>query len=185
MTTLRELGEWGLIAALRARFADLPAGWIGIGDDTAVGTLTPGWQVLTTVDLLVEEVHFRRSTTTASDLGWKALAVNLSDIASMGGIPRWAVVGLSAPADLEVDWVLGLYDGLAALAAETGTRLVGGDTTGSGGPVTIAVTVVGEAERPIRRTGARPGDVVFVTGPGGAAAARLWANEKPQRVTGS
>jgi thiamine-monophosphate kinase len=183
MPTLRELGEWGLIAALKARFADVPSNWMGIGDDTAVGTLTPGWQTLTTVDLLVEGIHFQRHTTSAEDLGWKALAVNVSDIASMGGLPRWAVVGLSAPSELEVDWVLGFYDGLAAMAHETGTRLVGGDTTGSTGPITLSVTVVGEAERPIRRVGARPGDVVFVTGPVGASAAGLWAIENPERVT--
>src|SRR5690606_34206693 len=94
-------------------------------------------------------------------------------------------VGLSVPSDLDAEWVLRFYDGLAALAAETGTRLVGGDTTGSTGPIAISVTVVGEAERPIQRTGAEAGDVVFVTGPVGASAAGLWAVENPERVTES
>jgi thiamine-monophosphate kinase len=185
MPTLRDLGEWGLIAALKARFAEVPSDWIGIGDDTAVGTLTPGWRTLTTVDMLVEDIHFRRSTTSPEDLGWKALAVNVSDIASMGGTPRWAVVGLSAPGDLDADWVLRFYDGLAELARATGTRLVGGDTVGSTGPIAISVTVVGEVERPILRTGARPGDLIFVTGEVGASAAGLWCMEKPDRVDAS
>lgn len=185
MTTLRDLGEWGLIAALKARFADLPSGWIGIGDDTAVGTLTPGWRTLTTVDMLIEDVHFRKTTTSPEDLGWKALAVNVSDIASMGGTPRWAVVGLSAPADLEADWVLRFYDGLAEAAKATGTRLVGGDTVGSSGPLALSVTVIGEVETPILRTGAQPGDVLFVTGPVGASAAGLFCMEKPDRVDAS
>lgn len=185
MPTLRELGEWGLIAALKARFAEVPSDWIGIGDDTAVGTLTPGWRTLTTVDMLIEDIHFRRSTTSPEDLGWKALAVNVSDIASMGGTPRWAVVGLSAPGDLDADWVLRFYDGLAESARATGTRLVGGDTVGSSGPIAISVTVIGEVERPILRTGARPGDVLFVTGEVGAAAAGLWCMEKPDRVDAS
>jgi thiamine-monophosphate kinase len=182
MATLRELGEWGLIAALKARFAEVPAGWVGIGDDTAVGRLTPGCQVLTTVDMLVEDVHFRRRTIAPEDLGWKALAVNLSDIASMGGEARWAVLALSLPGDLEAEWVFRFYDGLAELAGATGTRLVGGDTVGSTGPIAVSVTVVGEAERPILRTGAEPGDVVFITGAAGASAAGLWCLENPDRV---
>jgi thiamine-monophosphate kinase len=182
MATLRELGEWGLIAALRARFAEMPAGWVGIGDDTAVGTLTPGWQVLTTVDMLAEDVHFRRHTIAPEDLGWKALAVNLSDIASMGGEARWAVLALSLPGDLDAEWVLRFYDGLAELATATGTRIVGGDTVGSPGPISISITVIGETDRPILRTGAQPGDVVFVTGPVGASAAGLWCLENPDRV---
>lgn len=182
MATLKELGEWGLIAALKARFDQMPAGWVGIGDDTAVGTLTPGWQVLTTVDMLVEDVHFRKHTTAPEDLGWKSLAVNLSDIASMGGIPRWAVLALSLPGDLEAEWVYRFYDGLAELAAATGTRIVGGDTVGSPGPISMSITVVGETDRPILRTGAEPGDVLFVTGPVGASAAGLWCLENPDRV---
>lgn len=185
MPTLRDLGEWGLIAALKARFAEVPSDWIGIGDDTAVGTLTPGWQTLTTVDMLVEDIHFRKATTSPEDLGWKALAVNVSDIASMGGTPRWAVVGLSAPGDLDADWVLRFYDGLAELGRATGTRLVGGDTVGSSGKISISVTVVGEVEWPILRTGARPGDLLFVTGEVGASAAGLWCMEKPDRVDAS
>lgn len=185
MTTLHELGEWGLIEALKARFADLPASWVGIGDDTAVGSLTPGWRTLTTVDMLVEDIHFRRHTTSPEDLGWKALAVNLSDIASMGGTPRWAVIGLSAPGGLDAEWVLRFYDGLAELARATGTRLVGGDTVGSSGPIALSVTVVGEVEHPILRTGARPGDVLFVTGAAGESAAGLWCMENPDRVDAS
>lgn len=185
MATLAELGEWGLITALQRRFDRLPAGWTGIGDDAAVTALRPGQQALTTVDLLVEDVHFRRSTIAPEDLGWKALAVNLSDIAAMGGTPRWAVIGLSLPGSLEIDWLRRFYDGLAELAEATGCALVGGDTTGSTGPITISVTVVGEAETPILRSGARPGDRVFMTGHAGLSAAGLWCMENPARVEAS
>lgn len=185
MTTLRDLGEWGLIQALQDRFKDLPPGWIGIGDDTAVGDLTPGWKVLTTVDMLVEDLHFRRRTIEPEALGWKSLAVNLSDIASMGGVARWAVIGLSVPGELEAEWVLRFYDGLAELARKTGVRLVGGDTVGSTGAITIALTAVGESPRPLLRSSAEPGDVVFVTGPVGRAAAGFWAIENPGRVEAS
>ncbi|HEY9724452.1 MAG TPA: thiamine-phosphate kinase [Oscillatoriaceae cyanobacterium] len=188
MPTLAELGEWGLIAALRERygaanpeFPDAPD-FLGIGDDATVGTLTPGSKALTTVDLLIEGVHFRRHTTSPEDLGWKALAVNLSDIAAMGGTPRWAVIGLAAPGDTDADWVLGFYAGLHELARATGTRLAGGDTVGSPGPVMISVTVVGETARPLLRSDARAGDRLFVTGPCGLAAAGLWCMENPDRA---
>lgn len=182
MPTLAELGEWGLIAALRERYGEIGPDFLGIGDDAAVGTLTPGLKALTTVDLLVEGVHFRLGTTSPQDLGWKALAVNLSDIAAMGGTPRWAVVGLAAPGSLDADWVLGFYEGLHALAHASGTRLAGGDTVGSPGPVMLSVTVIGEAARPLLRSDARAGDRLFVTGPCGVAAAGLWCMENPDRA---
>lgn len=180
MTTLHALGEGALIAEWQRLYGTVPPGWVGIGDDAAVGRLTPGAAALTTVDLLVEGVHFRRGTIAPADLGHKALAVNLSDIAGMGGTPRWAVIGLSLPGDLEIEWLRAFYAGLSALAAESGTPLVGGDTVGSTGPLAIAVTVVGESERPLLRTGARAGDALFVTGPLGASAAGLYLLEHPE-----
>lgn len=184
MGTMHELGEWGLIAAVKARFGALPEGWVGIGDDTAVGQVTPGRRVLTTVDLLVEDVHFRRAAD-PRDVGWKSLAVNLSDIAAMGGQPLWAVLGLALPADLPRAWIEGFYDGLAELASNTGTRIVGGDTVRSPGGMTMSITVVGEVERPLLRTGMRPGDWLFATSPAGRSAAGLWVQENPGRVEAS
>lgn len=176
MTTLREVGEWGLIGAIARLIGPAAAGELGIGDDTAAGQLTPGCQALTTLDMLVEGVHFRRTTTSARDLGYKALAVNLSDIAAMGGTPRWAVVGLALPPELELDWVLALYAGMLELGQ---AQLVGGDVVRSPGGVTISLALVGEAARPLTRAAARPGDKVFMTGPAGLAAAGLWCLEHP------
>lgn len=177
MTRMHEAGEWGAIARLAGRIGPTPAGEIGIGDDAAVATPTPGLKLLTTVDLLVEGVHFRLATTSPRDLGHKALAASLSDIAAMGGRPRWAVVGLALPPETELGWVEALYDGLATLAKAHGVTLAGGDTVRAAGGITIAVTVVGEAERPLLRSSARPGDVFWMTGPAGLAAAGLWCLE--------
>jgi thiamine-monophosphate kinase len=176
MTTVREVGEWGLIEAIAKVVGPAATHEIGIGDDTAVGQLTPGFQALTTLDMLVEDVHFRRTTTSARDLGYKALAVNLSDIAAMGGLPRWAVIGLALPPELEVAWVLELYAGMRELGH---VQLVGGDVVRSPGGVTISLALVGEVEKPLTRSAARPGDKVFMTGPAGLAAAGLWCLEHP------
>ena len=97
----------------------------GIGDDTAVLAVPPGHRLLATTDLLIEDVHFRRSSAAPSDIGWKALAVNLSDIAAMGGIPRWALVALAVPADTDVEAVDAFYAGMAEAAAPHGVTVVG------------------------------------------------------------
>lgn len=178
MATLREAGEWGLIRAVEAVLGRPAAGLVGIGDDAAVGAIGAGLQALTTVDLLVEGVHFRMGTS-PRDLGHKAIAVNLSDLAAMGGRPRWAVIGLALPPELALGWVVELYQGMKAIADRYDLALVGGDTVGASGGVTIAVTVVGEAARPLLRSDARPGDVVFMTGPAGLSAAGLWCLAHP------
>ncbi|MBM3276302.1 MAG: thiamine-phosphate kinase, partial [Candidatus Sericytochromatia bacterium] len=162
MHTLKWLGEAGAIALMAETLSrrTLPADWIGIGDDAAVTTLPGEGRVMTTCDVLVEDSHFRRATTSAEDLGWKALAVNVSDIHGMGGQPGWAVIGLALPGDLPVEWLEGLYRGLAAASEALGTPVVGGDSVGSPGPIALSVTVVGQAARPRLRSAARPGDLV-------------------------
>jgi len=170
--TLADLGELGLIA----RAASLPPlradVRIGIGDDCAVLREPDGSALLVTTDALMEGIHFRRDWSSAESIGHKALAVNLSDVAAMGGEPVAAFLAFSAPADLPVSWVDGFLAGLRALAARHGVDLLGGDTTGSRGPVALCLTVLGRAPMAnVRlRSGARPGDLLVVSGRLGEAA---------------
>lgn len=173
--SLADRGEAGLIQAMTARLPTPPAGALGIGDDAACLPWLPA-AVITAVDLLIEGVHFRRDWSSARDVGHKALAVNLSDLAAMGAEPTAALIGLAAPGTLAAAWVEELYEGLSALATAHGVWVAGGDTTGSPGPVMIAVTVLGApgpSGRVLTRAAAQPGDVLFVTGPPGRAAAGL------------
>lgn len=143
----------------------------GIGDDAALFAPTPGQQLAVCTDTLVVGRHFLAEADPA-DIGWKALAVNLSDLAAMGARPRAALLALTLPAADDA-WLRGFAHGFGELAAEHGVALIGGDTTR--GPLTITVTVLGElpAEQALRRDGARPGDLICVTGSLGDAAAAL------------
>lgn len=146
----------------------------GIGDDCAVLAPGPGRLLLATTDLLIEDVHFRRRWAAPADLGWKSLAVNLSDVAAMGGRPRWALVALACPAGVSVADAEAFYAGLLALAGEHDVAVVGGDTSASPAGWIVNVTLLGEAAaRSLLRSTARPGDVVAVTGALGSAAAGL------------
>ncbi|SEO62075.1 thiamine-phosphate kinase [Paenibacillus sp. OV219] len=155
---------------------------LGIGDDAAivespVGAAGGELQWLMAVDTMVETVHFSDATMEAFDIGWKALAANISDIAAMGGEPRHALVSISAPPAWEPARISRLYDGLFACANAYGVAIVGGDTTSAPLHMVVSVTLMGTvtAGAAIRRAGAAPGDAVFVTGPAGMAAAGLHA----------
>ncbi len=145
---------------------------VGIGDDGAILSPTPGKQLVTVVDTLVEGVHFPEGLG-PDDIGYRAVAVNLSDIAAMGAEPRWMTLSLSMPEAVE-RWLMYFSEGLLAAAAEHGVELVGGDTTVAP-QVVVSVQVLGEVEtgRAILRSGASPGDTIYVTGTVGDAAAGL------------
>ena len=176
MAQLQSVGEFGLIQRLARRVATRSSAVTqGIGDDAALLILPEGQQFVVTKDLLLEAVHFRREWTSARDLGWKALAVNLSDLAAMAATPLAAFVGLALPADVSLEWVDDFYSGMEALANDFAVTIAGGDTTASPTGVVIAVTAVGQVptKRAVLRSGARVGDVVIVTGTLGDAALGL------------
>ena len=161
MSTIRDIGEFGLIAQIRRQLRSRH-----LGDDCAVlpGT-TPGRRLLYTCDPVIEGVHFLPATP-ARQVGWKAMARNLSDIAAMSGQPRWAVVSLGLRADTSTRYVRELYAGMTAVARRFGCEIVGGDTTHVRLEQFIVVALIGEVERNrlVLRSGAKPGDAVFVTG---------------------
>lgn len=169
-----ELSEDELIEAIRRVVADdHPGVVLGIGDDAAVVAAGSGESVLTT-DMLAEGIHFERGSISARDLGAKAVTVNVSDIAAMGASPRYALVSLALPPEVAAAWVVELAGGMRAACDEHAMALVGGDTNRA--PlVVISVTVVGEVApgRAVRRSGARVGDAIVVTGELGAAAGGL------------
>jgi thiamine-monophosphate kinase len=175
-TTVASVGERALIVRLRARLSPDPDHVrIGIGDDAAVLIPERGMQTVVTTDSLIEGVHFRRDWTTAAAIGYKALAVNLSDIAAMGATPRASLLSLGLPAALPLDDFDQIIDGYARLADATRAPLVGGNIARSPGPLLIDVTVIGSVRprRVLRRTGAHEGDELFVTGTPGLSAAGL------------
>jgi thiamine-monophosphate kinase len=176
---LSRIGEFGLIA----RLAGLVAGTrsaagevtLGIGDDAALLGLPPGTELVATIDGLIEEVHFRRDWTKPEELGWKALAVNVSDLGAMGARPLGCMVTLAVPAATPVRWIERLYRGLAECAAAYGCPLVGGDTVRAPTHLALSVAALGtvRAGKVVRRSGAQAGDLVCVTGVLGDSGAGL------------
>jgi thiamine-monophosphate kinase len=179
--TLQAAGEFGLIDGIARliRGGAAPGPAIGIGDDAA-GWSQPAAFLVATTDTLVEGIHFDLALTGWRDLGWKALAANLSDVAAMGAAPTWALVSLALRPDTRVDDVLDFYRGLDDLAGQAGCGVAGGDTVAAHDAQVVSIAVLGsvpegEAHTVLRRDAGRPGDCVAVTGYLGASGAGLHA----------
>src|SRR5258707_3148661 len=170
-----DLGEFGLIGRLAAHLPRRPDVFLSTGDDAALVGLGAAALLVATVDALVDGRHFLRAVATPEEIGHKALAVNLSDIAAMGAEPLWALVSLLVPPATDVALLDGIYAGIATLAQSFAVAIVGGNVASTSGPWTLDVTLLGRVQRhqAILRSGARQGDVLCVTGSLGAAAAGL------------
>jgi thiamine-monophosphate kinase len=166
--TVGALGEFALIDRVVARAGVARATEVGPGDDAAV-LRTPDGRVVATTDVLVEGRHFRRDWSTGTDVGHKAAAANLADVAAMGAVPTALLVGLACPADTPTAWLEDVADGLAAECGPLGAAVVGGDTVAAApdsSAVVLSVTALGDlaGRRPVLRSGASPGDVLALAG---------------------
>jgi thiamine-monophosphate kinase len=186
MTSVRDLGEKGLLNRL-ASFCQPDT----LGDDAALLTVSPGYQLVVSSDVLVDGVHFSvgwanrtQRTTTPRDAGWRAAAANLSDLAAMGAQPLGITVGLSLPGELPVAWVEDMYQGMADCCHQYGTGIVGGDICRST-VLSMAIAIFGEVQpgAVIHRHAARPGQVILITGVHGLSRAGLDLLLLPEQAT--
>ncbi|MGY1617689.1 thiamine-phosphate kinase [Geodermatophilus sp. SYSU D00691] len=166
--SVQVVGEFGVIARVVARSGHATAAEVGPGDDAAV-LRAPDGRVVATTDVLVEGRHFRRDWSSAEDVGHKAAAANLADVAAMGGVATALLVGLACPPDTPTAWLEGVAAGLAEECAPLGAAVVGGDTVATApdsSAVVLSVTALGDlgGRAPVLRSGARPGDVVALAG---------------------
>ncbi len=175
--SIRSLGEFGLIDYIKGTFGKIGEtdGITGIGDDCAIIPQTTGMETLVSTDMLVEGSHFLIGDITPFQLGWKSAAVNLSDIAAMGGRPVGTFLSFALPKDLDMDWAKGFIDGYRAISDKYGCPLLGGDTTSSPELICINVTVLGQCPKgqSKKRSDALTGDLICVTGPLGDSGAGL------------
>jgi thiamine-monophosphate kinase len=169
----------------RERSQPSPGAKKGIGDDCAILGITPGRDLLVTTDMLMDGRHFRLDEDGPEAVGYKAMGVNLSDIAAMAGVPRAAVVAVALPRGGKgpIAVAQGIYNGMRSLAERFEVELIGGDTNAWDGPLVVSVTLLGETtgRDPVLRSGAKPGDAIFVTGPlGGSLASGRHLRPEPR-----
>ena len=169
-----------LIEMIRKRFTDTSA-LVGIGDDASVIELQPGFSTLVCSDLLAENTHFQRKTHPADSVGFKAVAINVSDIGAMGGTPDFCLLSLAVPRNLESSWIDAFFDGIAMACSEFGISLIGGDSSAAD-QVFANVSVIGRVRRggAVLRSGARAGNNIYVTGMLGGSSLGLELLEKGQ-----
>ena len=173
---IKEIGEFGLIERIKKTISRPPAEvFVGIDDDAAAYVVSEDILQLITTDILVEHVHFNMEYFTFSQLGWRSLAANLSDIAAMAGTPQYAVVSIAIPDVIKVESIEELYGGMQELADLFSVSIIGGDTTRSKSGLVINIAVIGSVNKQkiTLRSGALPGDAVFSTGDLGGSIAGL------------
>ena len=178
---LSDIGEFGVISSIRSDLKDFQKEVIvGIGDDTAAIKVSGEKLLLFTSDSLVEDVHFKWDYTSPFQVGWKALVVNISDVAAVGGNPTHCLVSLALPSDTERNLVREVYRGLKKAASKYRVGIVGGDTVRAPSFI-ITVSLLGEVKREniVLRSGAKPGDLIYVTGQLGSSGAGLACLKAP------
>jgi len=178
--------EFEFIDYLRNQISDKPADLIaGIGDDAAIFTTPKNYQNLISTDLLIEDIHFKLEYTPANLLGYKALAVNLSDIAAMGGEAKYFLLSIARPKTLSDEFLIDLLSGMFELAKKYKVSLIGGDTSGSVNKLFLNLTILGESlvNQAVMRSGAKPGDEIYISGKLGGAALGLELLQKGKRLT--
>lgn len=179
--SLAKKGELALVKEIRARFsARVPRGVVGVGDDAAVYPPMKG-RMLASTDMMVEGVHFDTACITPRQLGRKLVAVNASDIYAMGGSPKYFLLSLALPPSTEIKFVNALFNGVEDGLSAHGASLTGGDLSASISGISLSATVLGQARRPVSRSGARPGDGIYVTGTLGDSACGLALLQKIRR----
>ena len=172
---LAAIGEFGFINRIKGKITGNSGVFLGIGDDAAATGMTPGMLLLTTTDMLIQGVHFDLAWHDPVSLGRKSLAVNLSDIAAMGGNPRYALLSLAIPAELNLEFIESFMDGFLEQADRFGVTLIGGDTSASKTGFVVSVTLLGEQfpDKIAKRSGACHGDLICVSGTLGDSALGL------------